>query len=40
MGAWKHNVSPLRHFDKSTRSLKIMPSKVNDLKDTHREKAP
>ena len=33
MGAWKHNGSPLKRFDvdKSTRSLKIMPSKVNDL---------
>ena len=33
MGAWKHNGSPLKHFDvdKSTKSLKIMPSKANDL---------
>ena len=33
MGAWKHNGSPLKRFDveKSTRSLKIMPSKVNGL---------
>ena len=33
MGAWKHNGSPLKRFDvdKSTRSLKIMPSKANDL---------
>ena len=33
IGAWKHNGSPLKRFDvdKSTRSLKIMPSKANDL---------
>ena len=32
MKAWKHNGSPLKRFDvdKSTRSLKIMPSKAND----------
>ena len=32
MGAWKHNGSPLKRFevDKSTRNLKIMPSKAND----------
>ena len=33
MGAWKHDGSPHKRFDvdKSTRSLKIMPSKANDL---------
>ena len=32
IGAWKHNGSPLKRFDvdKSTRSLKVMPSKEND----------
>ena len=33
MGAWKHNGSPPTRFgaDNSTRSLKIIPSKANDL---------
>ena len=32
MGVWKHDGSPLKRFDvdKSTRSLKIIPSKANN----------